>query len=168
MIDNTLDILLSYRKEPIELTNNELKKKFRFIGKTHTLVKTPLRLVPGDIINHISYTSNKLSPPGIIHNIEYYYDNNNKRSIKKIKLVNTYLGIFWEINMMNKKYYLFESMNNEPSLFDADALLNRYGDESQDQSNSSQSEHSDEKYHGDDTKYFWQEQFELYDKNNKK
>jgi len=125
MNDKTLDILLAHKKEPKKLTTAELKKRFKFIGKTHKLIKNPMGLELGNIINHISYSSetNTLSPPGIIHNIEYHCDRNNNRSMKKIKFVNTYLGIFWEINMMTKKYYLFESLNVEPQLFDADLLL---------------------------------------------
>lgn len=168
MSDKTLDILLAHRKEPKELTNTELKKRFKFLGKTHKLIKSPMGLELGNIINHISYSSetNTLSPPGIIHNIEYHCDQNNNRSIKKIKLVNTYLGIFWEINMMTKKYYLFESLNVEPQLFDTDLLLKCYDTKKLTESSNDINSHSTENMseYTDDMDNFWEEQLAIYNK----
>ena len=60
MNDNTLDILLAHRKEP-NITNNDIKKKFKHLLKTHYHIKDIRCLATGNIINHVSYKSNKLA-----------------------------------------------------------------------------------------------------------
>lgn len=107
---NTLDFLLSHRKTQNDDTND----KFKNILKTHILIKNIKSLEPGDIICHMSYKSSKLSPPGIITNIIKTTNNKNEIIIKKIKLMNTYLGLFWELNVLTKKYHLFSSIGVNP------------------------------------------------------
>jgi hypothetical protein len=119
MNDNTLDILLSRRKKTIE-TTEDIEKKFKHLLKTHRLIKNINCLAVGDIISHISYKSKYLSQPGIIYDIEYHIDTNGKKTIKKIKLMNTIVGKFWIINLQTRKYYIFESLNMQPCPFDTD------------------------------------------------